>query len=579
MPSFRIYSSLDLRMPDMHPRTELYPIRALGMETPMVESLTSYITRLAQAHDISTRTLIADYLRFRLPQKAQPADALRHHDWSRHFLDYAHTLNGMVDRLEDWVFALEGATGVANLRYLTMIPWRGIFDNRRMLRSRRAWCAFCYQDWRDAGKAIYEPLLWALADVPDCLIHRRALAESCPHCKRKSLVLTPRSCPGCCPHCHHWLGSKERYGPTSGLNSESCNTGVVMAGLARLLADGPSLEQRPLKDITWANLQGCVHDLAGGNTALFARAAGLSACTLVPWFAGRKLPAFASLNGLCYRLGIPLYRFLTERLTAGDPDWENARRIVNHHGERSPASDRGRPVLSRPSPPAACVSDRQIKRALQCALRENPLPTIRQIAWRHGISRARIYTHFPGFHKILSAAQQDQIEAAAKAALLESPPPTLRDLQKRGVSRATLHACFPSLYRRFALCSAQRHRRKREGRKLALEVARAEEPPPSGHVLAARLRTSRGTLAKTFPDIWGTIVQRHTEYQKRETSKKRAAFAERVRRIVTDLLRIGKYPSRRRVLARMGASDLKGEQLIVNEVQRAVLAFGSKLEA
>lgn len=272
-------------------------------------------------------------------------------------------------------------------------------------------------------------------------------------------------------------------------------------------------------------------------------------------------------------------RRLTERLIGGDPDWENARSILKQHRKRRPAGNSSCPVLSRPNPPAASVSDRQIKRALQCALRENPVPTIRQIASRLGSGLTRIYTHFPGFYKALNAARQDQIEAAAKAALLESPPPTLRGLEKRGISRTTLRVCFPGLYRQFALCSAQRHHRKREGRNLALQAACAEEPPPSGHALAARLGTTRGAIAKAFPDIWGIVVQRYAEYQKRETSKKRAAFAERVHRIVTDLQRIGKYPSRRRVLAQMGASDLRGEQLIVAEVRRAVLAFGSRMEA
>jgi len=57
-----------------------------------------------------------------------------------------------------------------------------------------------------------------------------------------------------------------------------------------------------------------------------------------------------------------------------------------------------------------------------------------------------------------------------------------------------------------------------------------------------------------------------------EVSRKRAAFVERIRRIATDLLRAGKYPSRRRVLAVMGDSELRGEGLILREVRQAMLA-------
>jgi hypothetical protein len=86
MPSLRIYSPLDLRFPNISPRTGLYPLRPVGLGTPMVESLTSYITRLGQAHDVSTGTLMAGYLRFQM-SKARVADALQGKDWDRHFLE------------------------------------------------------------------------------------------------------------------------------------------------------------------------------------------------------------------------------------------------------------------------------------------------------------------------------------------------------------------------------------------------------------------------------------------------------------------------------------------------------------
>jgi transcriptional regulator with XRE-family HTH domain len=286
--------------------------------------------------------------------------------------------------------------------------------------------------------------------------------------------------------------------------------------IARLLAIAPLLQQPPSKDVMWANLEGCVRDLAGGNAAHFGRAAGLSAGTLVQWFAGRKLPAFASLNRLCYRLGIPLFRFLTERLIAGDPDWENARGILGQHVKRVQLI-RSRPaVLPRPDSTSAGVSHREIKRALQSALRENPLPTVRQIAWRLGIHPDRIYRRFPDFHKALSGARQSRLEAAAKAALLESPPPTLREFEKQQrCCRKTLRICFPGLFRELAVRSSERHHRKRDGKE-SLAGSLCRGTPPSGHALAARLETARVNLRKAFPEIWESIVRRHAEYQKQE---------------------------------------------------------------
>jgi len=153
----------------------------------------------------------------------------------------------------------------------------------------------------------------------------------------------------------------------------------------------------------------------------------------------------------------------------------------------------------------------------------------------------------------------------------------IRDLKKQyGFSRDMLRRRFPGLYRDLATRSAQRLFRRREEAESILRAACMEEPPPSGRALAARIGTYRGHLKKVFPELWQLVLRRHAEYQKQEVSRKRVAFAETVRRIATDLLMAGKYPSRRRMLALMGDSELRGEHLILPEVRRAVLGFRSK---
>jgi hypothetical protein len=175
MPDPRIYDLLDFRLPRLSPRTGLYPLPPVGVGTGNIESLTSYITRLAQAHDVSTYILLARYLRLRVLQAKLAGSLGTSKKWKRHFLEDAHTLNGMTDRVGDWTFALEESTGIANLQYLTMAVWKGIFSSQGLLRNRRAWCAACYHEWQASGQVIYEPLLWALADVSICPTHQRTL--------------------------------------------------------------------------------------------------------------------------------------------------------------------------------------------------------------------------------------------------------------------------------------------------------------------------------------------------------------------------------------------------------------------
>jgi hypothetical protein len=103
----------------------------------------------------------------------------------------------------------------------------------------------------------------------------------------------------------------------------------------------------------------------------------------------------------------------------------------------------------------------------------------------------------------------------------------LREFEKtHGFSKFTLLGRFPVLYREMAARSAQRRYRKREARKAFLESACTEEPPPSGHTLAARLGTNRAHLKRVFPEIWQVVLRRHAEYRKQEALRKHAAFAE-----------------------------------------------------
>jgi len=97
--------------------------------------------------------------------------------------------------------------------------------------------------------------------------------------------------------------------------------------------------------------------------------------------------------------------------------------------------------------------------------------------------------------------------------------------------------------------------------------------------IGLRHGAERGTRSPNSPCLSVTYreyLQRHAEYRKQEVSRKRVVFTERVQRLVVNLLLAGRYPSRRRVMALMGDSELRGESLILPEVKRVILAFPSQ---
>lgn len=54
-----IYDSCDLEKASVPPRSRLYHLEPIGVGTPYVESLTSFLMRLANAHSLEVSTLLS----------------------------------------------------------------------------------------------------------------------------------------------------------------------------------------------------------------------------------------------------------------------------------------------------------------------------------------------------------------------------------------------------------------------------------------------------------------------------------------------------------------------------------------
>src|SRR5579872_6019396 len=162
----------------------------------MVESLTGYIVRLAEAHCVSAGVLYS---------KAIKALADKGNIFSFRIKEQAgystHTINGFGTPAADFVRALETLTGRRDLSYLTLLTWGRVLPSHSLLRRCRAWCESCFYAWREGNQPIYEPLLWTLQEITVCPYHRRILRQACPHCERQIGPLDPRSLPDGCSHC------------------------------------------------------------------------------------------------------------------------------------------------------------------------------------------------------------------------------------------------------------------------------------------------------------------------------------------------------------------------------------------
>ncbi len=142
-----VYEMWTLEPPPSSVRARLYGLSPIGVGTTHAESLSSYVTRLAEAHAVDVHTVMRDEIYPRM----EPRRSLRR---------WAFNANGLMARRA--VDALEDLTGRVDLRYMTFVPWARVVNVTPLLRRDKAWCPRCYAEWRRAGHAIYEPLLWAV---------------------------------------------------------------------------------------------------------------------------------------------------------------------------------------------------------------------------------------------------------------------------------------------------------------------------------------------------------------------------------------------------------------------------------
>jgi hypothetical protein len=203
------------------PRSTLYNLLPIALETPGIESLTSYINRLAWKYRVEPRILVAQEI---VPHLGRSYHFQSSPDLLSAFCrSEAMSMNGAGECALDWSETLARLTMRGNLRGLTLRSWAGKIPPRGLLREAPAWCPACYHEWRENRHTIYQPLLWMLQIVTVCLRHRRRLHLRCFHCQKKQSVIASRIRPGYCTQCMAWLGIPSDLQIEDEVNDETCD--------------------------------------------------------------------------------------------------------------------------------------------------------------------------------------------------------------------------------------------------------------------------------------------------------------------------------------------------------------------
>ncbi|WP_255258698.1 TniQ family protein [Bacillus thuringiensis] len=175
----------------------------MNVGTPMVECLMSYLGRLALAHNVELTKLAAHIIalhpckRSLYPKQFASVPRL----WSASFYGTGKTATMIAESLE--LLTLQ-----KGFKYMTMLTWKEVIHNR-MFSFDKKWCPECFDEWSEANKEIYEPLMWYLTSTNACLKHKRKLESLCPNPKCKKSKSARIEYPGYCYRCGNWLGQKE----------------------------------------------------------------------------------------------------------------------------------------------------------------------------------------------------------------------------------------------------------------------------------------------------------------------------------------------------------------------------------
>jgi hypothetical protein len=367
------FEAWDIETPHTSPRSRLYDLTPIGIGTLSVESLTSYTSRLAEAHCVSVDTL---FTRLLVPSTKNPTPSVGiKRALTPSFRMRSRALNGTGEMSAKWVRALETCTMRRDLQCLTMLNWSDILSQRYLLRRIRAWCPFCYDRWRVNGDAVYDPLIWNLDVVTFCVEHCHPLHLQCPYCERTLPILDRRSKPGHCSKCGKWLGV-----PPQPASARDRNLGHeelkwqawIAEAFGEIFAAEMPLDSSLARKGFPAAISRCIDQIAAGSLSKFASLIGRQKTTVWGWRRGDTRITLSDLLNTCYCMDISVLHFLTNDSALMKHEWSLVQ--LRRPFKGSPRSPRDKNQFD----------SAKVHTALTKMLDEEPPPSLQAVAKRLG---------------------------------------------------------------------------------------------------------------------------------------------------------------------------------------------------
>lgn len=542
-------SSVEIKSPSRY-----FALSPFGTGTEEVESLCSYIARLAEAHCVSpTRILFhsdggeTEFLPFSLKESSIPPTT-------------ALSINGMGGIAETVVSLIEKSTLMRKMNNHTFLPWKNLLSRYMLLRKSPAWCPACYEDQLRKQGFMYEKLVWVMSSVTVCTLHEILLTDNCPYCGSLQKYLGQTSRVGFCSWCKKWLGRVKDYDKNILVQNNIAQSIWIVQQIERLVACGTKIDQPvQAKEDFISNLRMHIDKRSFGSINDFAHLTGLWHINLRRVLQGETIPTIEMIIKICFALGMA---------------FEDLFFSSNPYAQLKDAcSTKPKECLEIVTPDSAIYegvneSEKQIVEYLKKLLKDNPPISGREAARNLGWRDSKLYRKFPElysqivlrykeFKKSGILATDDEVKEILQAASEENPPPSLQSVLRRFGCKNTGYRYqqkFSRICKRITQrFTAYRNRSLNDKNELNafMKSVMVEIPPPSASQIAKRLKITRNRFQEKFPNQYKIIVSRFSEYtlQKRKNTFRKLEME--VEAIVRQVVAENIYPSEETVKARL----------------------------
>ncbi len=285
------------------PRSRLFNIEPIGLGTPYAESLTSYISRLANLHCLTTGNFISKLLAPYLNKYYVTEIAWR---GGNGFFDSTMGINGIGDLAIDFINVIKYLNFREDLNKTTLIYWKNIIPTRGLMKKQKAWCTMCFQEDKLNGEPIYDRLLWFIKEVHCCPKHRVNLRTACPKCNKTMQIIGRNTVPGYCQYCHIWLGDEN-------FDAEFVNEENIKAAqlIGEMLTYSSSNDKLVIeKEWISFSLNKIIDTFFDGTISTMFKILDFPQSTLRYWVNGQNLPPLSCLIRICLKLNITILEFL-----------------------------------------------------------------------------------------------------------------------------------------------------------------------------------------------------------------------------------------------------------------------------